>query len=886
VYHLTVRYIIFIFILLTVNAFSQVMFTDDFMRESADDGMWRVKGGRWTLQSAWDNDPGGNADKFKTAIRATNPFSWVGIGNPGWCAVGDAAWSDYTLTVSMRIEDSGYVGLLCAMPNDNSGHMVRWSTPDVGDKMEQGKFDNGKFTRSLSSNGGLLPGQWYKISLKVTKKHLAISVDGEIIEILVGDYTGGIGLYCTTTAQFDDVSAIGVGIDTNEIADRKMMSTVARFHPQDGDMDAVSVDWLAPDNAGVRKFRHITNSNGHFYTILEPKELSDGCVKYYLQYPAKQADVIVEKNSVKVWNGKKYHILKIAKMIADEAYVVKVNWQGNKLYVSIDGENIAMIERSFSFWHQPAILYSGTFKALEHLIYVSENASDEYFDKSPTNWLTTGNWEQTSRWACSPEWSFLGGWGRGTIALWNKSAYIGDQIFEVVVGIKMEYPGEMQSYDDRYRGLAVTIMGNPMDENIGYTGIIGADDPDGTPNQRTVLMRQGKVVATSDYMMPSRGAGHREWFNLRLQKIGNIVTFWLDNAILITYKDVAPINTGVPGVWVKNNGIVVARARVDYIQKSPAKKPRMALIAPVLPEWVNTGKYEIELKRYSSEKSELTLTADVPAGENPPKIIGNIIQFDFIKTGYHWYKVCVRSGNDISFPVDINLPVFNPSLNPMRDPLASYRFNEGSGKIVKDIGRLPVCNIKIPNSVTSDWGQGKGLQLHGDLPVMMSQGGASKLKSIVEKKAATIAVWVSIDTVYPPPFPIWNSSIISWETAQKRNFVLGFEVDRPIFSTSPGDISTTLPDAIITEMGIHPSLHQMVITWDGTVTSYYLDGELFNQRKITWHTADWDMDAPLILGVSANGKSPFLGRYYQVDIYDKCAGKDDVTAMYNAGPDG
>ncbi|MEI6520192.1 MAG: LamG-like jellyroll fold domain-containing protein [bacterium] len=880
------RYIVFIFILLSISAFSQVMFADDFMRSSADDGLWRVKGGNWALQSAWDNDPAGNANKFKRAIRATNPFSWVGTGNPGWCATGNADWTDYTLTVSARIEDSGYIGLLCAMPNDNSGHLVRWSTVDAGNKMEQGKFDNGKFTQSVSSNGGLVPGRWYKITLKISKKYIAISVDGEMVEMLAGDYTGGIGLYCTAAAQFDDVSAIGVGIDTDEIKDREMLNIAARFHPRDGDMDAVSVDWLAPDNAGVRKFRHITSGDGHFYTILKPGRIDDGCVKYYLQYPAKQADVIVEKSSVKVWSGKKYHLLKIAKMNADEEYVVKVNWHGSKLRVSIDGEKIAMIDSNFSFWHQPAILYSGTFKALDKAIYVSENASDEYFDKSPTNWLTVGNWEQTTRWACSPEWSFLGGWGRGTIALWNKSAYTGDQIFEAVAGIKMEYPGEMQSYDDRYRGLAVTIMGNPMNENVGYTGIIGADDADGTPNRRTVLMRQGKIVATCDYMMPSRGAGHREWFNLRLQKIGNIVTFWLDNTLLIIYKDAAPITSGVPGLWVKNNGIVVARARVDYVQKAPAKQPQMAIIAPALPEWVNTGKYEINLKRYSPVKAELAMTAEVPIGENPPKITGDIVQFNFIKNGYHWYKICLTNGNNSSFPVDINLPVFNPSMNPMRDPLASYRFNEGSGETVKDIGRAPALNLKKPKDVPCDWKSGKGLQLHGDLPVMMSQGSANKLKSIAEKKSATISAWVSIDTVYPPPFPIWNSSIISWETAQKRNFVLGFEVDRPIFSTSPGDISTTLPDAIITEMGIHPSLHQMVITWDGTVTSYYLDGELFNQRKITWHTADWDTDAPLILGASANGKSPFLGRYYQVDIYDKCAGKDDVTAMYNAGPDG
>jgi hypothetical protein len=729
-----------------------------------------------------------------------------------------------------------------------------------------------------------VPGRWYKITLKIFKKYIAVSIDGETIEMLAGNYTGGIGLYCTATAQFDDVSAIGSGIDTTEMADREMLNTAARFHPQDGDMDAVSVDWLSPDNAGVRRYRHITGGDGHFYTILKPANIAGGNVKYYLNYPAKQPDVTIDASSIKVFDGKKIHTLKIAKMNPGEEYIVNVKWHGGKLEVSIDGDNKAIIERKFNFWHQPAIFYNGIFKNLDKSIYISENASDEYFDKSPVNWLPTGNWEQTTRWACSPEWSFLGGWGRGTVALWNKSTFTGDQIFEVVAGIKMEYPNEMTSYDDRYRGLAVTINGDGVNENKGYTGIIGADDKDGTPNRRTILMRQGKIVAVSDYMMPSRGAGHREWFNLRLQKIGKTVTFWLDNALLLTYIDADPINVGVPGVWVKNNGIVVARARIDYTQKSTRVLPQMAVTVPTLPEWVNTGEYSIKLKTYSPVKAELKIISNAPEGENTPQISGDAITFNFAKIGYHWYKIYLTDGKQSSLPVDINLPVFDPAMNKMRDPLISCRFNEGSGDIVKDYGTAPALNMQIPKEVPREWKGSKGLQLHGDLPVMFSQGGANKLKSIADKKAATIAAWVSIDTVYPPPFPVWNSSIISWETAQKRNFVMGFEVDRPIFSTSAGDITTTLPDAIITEMGIHPSLHLMVITWDGTQTTYYLDSEQYNQRKIIWHTEDWMTDAPLILGASANGKSPFMGRYYQIDIFDKCATPDEVTALYNAGP--
>ncbi len=884
VYYLSVRNIVFFIILLSISAFTQVMFTDDFMRANADDGQWRVKSGKWALQSAWDNDPAGNANKFKTAIRATNPFCWVGTGNPGWCATGENNWDNYTLSASVRIEDSGSLGLICGIKNDENGFLARWNSVDAGNKMEFGNFNNGNFSLIASASDGLVPGRWYKITLKINQKWLSISIDDKQIGIFPGVYNGGIGLYCTTTAMFDDISAIGNEIDINEFKDREMLDTAARFRPRDGDMDAVSVDWVAPDNAGIRKYRHIVTGYGHFYTVIKPINNDAGSVKYYFDYPAKQADVIINSDLVKVWAGNKYHVVKIAKMKKDEEYTVKLIWKSKKLIVNIDDKNIATIAKDFSYWHQPAILYYGSFKDLDRVIYVSDRADDEYFDKSPVNWISVGNWEQTTRWACSPEWSFLGGWGRGTVALWNKSAFSGDQVFEVVAGIKMEYAGEMASYDDRYRGLAVTIMGDIMNEASGYTGIIGADAKDGTANRRTVLMRNGKIVAECDYIMPSRGAGHREWFNLRLQKTGNIISLWLDNVKLITYKDTNPMMSGIPGVWVKNNGIVVARARIDYTEKINCKLPQIAVVAPALPEWLNTGENKIKLKIYSSAKSAIKIISDVPAGENSPQISGDEIVFNFIKTGYHWYKIIASDGKQSSLSVDINLPVFDPKINIMKNPVISYKFNEAGGDVVKDTGIDPPCNMKIPNDTPRNWKKTIGLQLHGSLPVMISQGSANKLKVIAEKKAATIATWVSIDTVYPPPFPVWNSSVIAWETAQKRNFVLGFEVDRPIFSTSAGNISTSLPDAIITEMGIHPGLHLLVITWDGTQTSYYFDGELYNQRKITWHTDDWAGDAPLILGASANGKSPFLGRYYRIDIFDKCAGNDDVTKLYSAGP--
>ncbi|MEI7834014.1 MAG: hypothetical protein WCJ56_12565, partial [bacterium] len=64
-----------------IQRISAVDFADNFMREPGKPDLWNVQSGKWALQSAWDTDPHGNANKDYFSNFAANPFAWIG-NNP------------------------------------------------------------------------------------------------------------------------------------------------------------------------------------------------------------------------------------------------------------------------------------------------------------------------------------------------------------------------------------------------------------------------------------------------------------------------------------------------------------------------------------------------------------------------------------------------------------------------------------------------------------------------------------------------------------------------------------------------------------------------------------------------------------------------------------
>ena len=85
--------------------------------------------------------------------------------------------------------------------------------------------------------------------------------------------------------------------------------------------------------------------------------------------------------------------------------------------------------------------------------------------------------------------------------------------------------------------------------------------------------------------------------------------------------------------------------------------------------------------------------------------------------------------------------------------------------------------------------------------------------------------------------------------------------------------------------GYRTGLTHLVVTWDGTLTTCFINGAQIGQSKIAWTPADWDANFPLLLGTLSDGQRYFLGTYYLVAIHDTCFTPDQVTRHYQAGPD-
>jgi hypothetical protein len=212
---------------------------------------------------------------------------------------------------------------------------------------------------------------------------------------------------------------------------------------------------------------------------------------------------------------------------------------------------------------------SGAVPDLQGVSVENNHVYDYTFTSAPTDWwVQSGVWEMTNRWSCSPGWSWFGGRSEEVAAVWNKRKFSGDLSAQFYFAFKMNLSGTPY-WQELPSDMAVTICGDGKNLGTGYTFIVGADQ-----NQRTVLLRNGKVVAeTRDPKallvsmsdgQPSMNDLHRRWWYVRVNKIGSRVECWLDNELVLTYDDAKPISTGQMALWTYNNGIMLSRVQLYY----------------------------------------------------------------------------------------------------------------------------------------------------------------------------------------------------------------------------------------------------------------------------------------------------------------------------------
>jgi hypothetical protein len=923
-----------------VQPLEPVIFSDNFMRTADESGGWALCSGTWALQSAWDSDPKGSANRFNFVAYAGNPFAWRGQstdGKPAICTTGKPFWEDYTLSVSVCPAADGAVGVVIndagpktpvspAVPQtapldvrtsaSPKGYepqnflLARWTPGNDGNRLSLYQVTDGKSKLLAESPGGYIPGQWYKVTVVSNPAGVVVLVDGRV-RLTAKDVTpwrGGVGLFAEGPAGsvFDDVTVYGSTLHTDLLREREQIDINQRFLTDPNNMKEwvnLYSGWTELPGA-PKHFTSVDRYYGEYWLSLKvkplvpPNNVNPGELRMVIKGDGQ--DVLSGYRVVlKLEEGNKvnYTLYRNSDTLAtkttdmlspNEDFTFRLRHQGKRVWLEQDGE--AIIEASDPnplAGRHPGYYADGCFAQIRDILATGRNVLDYTFSDAPSDWVGDGTWAMSSRWACAPQWSFLGGWSHGNAVLWHKQRFTGDQSFETFSGVKMEYPREREIYDNRMRNIAISICTDGRNLHTGYAGIYGAPDEQGNPNRRTVLLRNGEVVASAALVVPGRGQSHREWYDLALRKYGDDVEFWVEGKKVLSFTDPQSIPGGVPAIWTRDNGIALARARFHFsIPPQPADLPRVSLDEPWYPEWVDLGQtLTLDFPNaWSTTGKRALLKVDPreePEGhESSVTIDGRHVTFVPRVTGDYWYQIGATDGENDAPPFNLLALVFDPSLK--RDDshaLALYRFDEGKGEVITDSSpTTPALNFTIPDAAPVEWLPGQGLTLRGPVK-LVSDTPANKLMAIAESKACTLEAWVSTDTLYPPSS--WTGCLLSWEPGLNQQNLLMMHRSQTLVMTSRGDNGAQRQAAF---GGFRTGLQHYVVTWDGTNATSYINGKKVSTAAMPMETAKWTPDAPLLLSAASNGQFSYFGTYYLLAIHNTCFTEEQVQRHYKAGP--
>ena len=938
----------------SVQRLDPVVFTDDFMRTEEDPGAWTVHSGNWMLQSTWDLIPHGNTNKFAFATYAQNPFAWLGSCPEGVpsavCTTGESFWEDYTYSVSVCPADGGAVGVAFNLTDEKNGVFLRWSP--VNDRSERGnrlvlyKVVDGKAVDQLAtSQGGYVPGQWYRLTVVSTMEGIRVLIDNhERLKIPAQSlWRGGIGLYVEgqTAAIFDDVTLYGQQVNTDLL---KEIHQNGRMENDPNGMAGWSnwrSDWRSIGIGGMSWMRRPVYGDRLWMTIrLTPTALASGELTLLLNGDGK--NIVTGYRAILQQSGDPaqltYRLLKDATELAvaqaprlnpGEEYTVRFSRRGAQLTLEVD-DDVVIEARDVEPLPglSPGYGATGAMQTVKEVMVCGDSIDDYSFASAPVDWVAEGKWIPTIRWACSPNWSFLAGWGRGDTALFHKSRVRGDQSLTAFVGLKMEYPRERATYDYRYRDFAVSLCTDGVSPRSGYAGVFPYQETPAAPKM-IVIMKEGKVVASqnlTDELIPSRGKNHRTWFELELSRNGDTVEFsvsWLipngNNARTINtsikYVDPQPLEEGVPAIWSYNNGISVARARLSHAGPLlPADKPRVMLGQLWYPEWLNVNEpltLDFSQQSWSTSTHSLALRSEVvsapPGNEGAVAVQGMRVTLTPkvpVQPGLeetrdareHWYRVTAGDGAVESAPFEINVQVYDPTLG--RDDshaIALYRFDEAAGNVVKDRSSVaPALDLTIYDDAerktpSAYWLPTQGLTLDRSSKVI-SATAADKLLALNTTKAGSIEFWASSETLYPrAEVANWVSCMLSWDSqtdasGQFRNLTVGQYPSVLAFVPKTNAPFYTDNNALRRFNGAHLGLQHIVLAWKDAQISGYIDGKLIATVNLPGPLDKNIAGSFLILGNTAGLTNAFVGEMYLLAIHDAALTAEQVQRHYQAGP--
>ncbi|MGD9498638.1 MAG: hypothetical protein AB7Y46_20255 [Armatimonadota bacterium] len=189
----------------------EVFMTDDFMRAADAQGTWEPIQGSWKTQSLRVDE---QRDRME-AEKSANAFSYYGQATevPAIACSGWWFWDNYSVSAAVRPVATDPLGVVAYFQDPENYIVARWTSAlgqgGDADRLQLLAVVGGQSSVLAEAAGGHLPGQWYRIELRVCDGLMQALIDDEPRLIAQADLfgQGRPGLYCEGTGGtfFDSV---------------------------------------------------------------------------------------------------------------------------------------------------------------------------------------------------------------------------------------------------------------------------------------------------------------------------------------------------------------------------------------------------------------------------------------------------------------------------------------------------------------------------------------------------------------------------------------------------------------------------------------------------------------------------------------------------------
>jgi len=560
-------------------------FADDFMRGEGGKGDWQDASGKWEL------------DQIPYPTWSASPFRYrCDSQGPALSTAGHWFWNDYAVCCAVRPGlRSGGAGLAACVEEPRRYLLLRWlrtGKPDVAHRRASGAVqlvqvtDDGEQILG-SEKGWLDPTQWYRFCLVMVGERVFGLIDGHpFFDVrLPGLAPGKIGLWAKAAegVLFDDVRAEGISRLGPELERDPSGYLPKILEPRQlviGDRfatDRYMQQWATPKGEWTSQTKDQGQEHWHIGYFGAEAEFSWQAA---LPSSARAKPVRVGMaadgddlgSGYLIQFGERLTLSRQGTILGQAALpdaIEAITWQRNgprhrvvvDRRVVLEANDPAPLPGGRIGLHLPAS--GGLILDPGQIAIRSPEVYDYTFSTAPVDWhAASGSWDITSRWICTPKWSWFGGVSHEAATVWSKRQFSGDQVIDLHSAVMMDY-GIGSGYR-RFGDMDLSFCADGSSLGSGYTLMYG-----GFNNTRTCLWRKDKIVAErADRPYPTRkGGAHKNWYNLRAEKLGGRVRFYLNQELILEYVDPEPLEGGHVALWTWDGGMMIPRARI-FARKS------------------------------------------------------------------------------------------------------------------------------------------------------------------------------------------------------------------------------------------------------------------------------------------------------------------------------